>query len=41
MARERKELKHQKDHAYDAMFTEDQLAESYNQDRESDPEDFM
>ena len=39
VAQERKEKKFQKDHAYDDIFTEDNLAGSSNQDRAADWED--
>jgi hypothetical protein len=42
VAKERKELAWRRDHAYDDMMTEDNLAESSNQDRDEDfLEDFM
>ncbi|KAH8728829.1 hypothetical protein GQ44DRAFT_757224 [Phaeosphaeriaceae sp. PMI808] len=42
IAKERKELAWQKDHAYDDMMTEDNLAQSSNQDRDEDfLDDFM
>ncbi|KAI9750274.1 MAG: hypothetical protein M4579_006538 [Chaenotheca gracillima] len=42
VAKEHKELAWQKEHAYDDMFTEDNLAQSSNQDRQDDvEEDFM
>ncbi|KAF2829429.1 DUF814-domain-containing protein [Ophiobolus disseminans] len=42
VAKERKELAWQRDHAYDDMMTEDNLAESSNQDRDEDfLDDFM
>lgn len=39
IAKERQEKKYQKDHAYDDIFTEENLAQSSNQDRGSDWED--
>jgi hypothetical protein len=42
IAKERKELAWQRDHAYDDIMTEDNLAESSNQDRDEDfLDDFM
>ncbi|KAI9849324.1 MAG: hypothetical protein M1837_004784 [Sclerophora amabilis] len=42
VARERKEKAWQKDHAYDDLFTEENVAQSNNQDRDEDfLEDFM
>jgi hypothetical protein len=42
VAKERKELAWQRDHAYDDIMTEDNLAESSNQDRDEDfLDDFM
>jgi hypothetical protein len=42
IAKTRKELAYQKEHAYDAMFTEEELARSSNQERDADfEEDFM
>ncbi|KAH7069043.1 hypothetical protein BKA63DRAFT_422190 [Paraphoma chrysanthemicola] len=42
VAKERKELAWRRDHAYDDIFTEDNLAESSNQDRDEDfLDDFM
>ncbi|OAL54327.1 DUF814-domain-containing protein [Pyrenochaeta sp. DS3sAY3a] len=42
VAKERKELAWQRDHAYDDMMTEDNLAQSSNQDRDEDfLDDFM
>jgi hypothetical protein len=42
VARERKEKAWQRDHAYDDMFTEENMAQSSNQDRDADfLEDFM
>jgi hypothetical protein len=38
-AQEWKEKKWQKDHAYDEIFTEDNMASSNNQDRDADWED--
>ncbi len=38
-AQEWKQKKHQKEHAYDDLFTEDNLAASSNQDRGEDWED--
>jgi hypothetical protein len=39
IAKERKEKAWQKDHAYDDLFTEENLEQSNNQDRGSDWED--
>lgn len=40
--REREQLKWQKEHAYDDLFTEDNMQQSSNQDRDPDfLEDFM
>jgi hypothetical protein len=39
VAKERQEKKWQKDHAYDAMFTEENMAGSSNQDRDEGWED--
>ncbi|KAK0674718.1 hypothetical protein QBC41DRAFT_309410 [Cercophora samala] len=39
IAKERQEKKYQKDHAYDDIFTEENMAQSSNQDRGSDWED--
>ena len=39
IAQERKEKKWQKDHAYDDLFTEENMASSSNQDRSADWED--
>lgn len=39
LARERKEKSWQKDHAYDDIFTEEDMAMNSNQDRASDFED--
>jgi hypothetical protein len=42
IAKERKELAWQRDHAYEDMMTEDNLAQSSNQDRDEDfLDDFM
>jgi hypothetical protein len=42
VARERKEKAYQRDHAYDDLFSEDNIAASSNQDRAEDfEEDFM
>ncbi|KAI9738470.1 MAG: hypothetical protein M1818_005367 [Claussenomyces sp. TS43310] len=42
IAKERKEIKHQKDHAYDDLFTDENMAQSSNQDRSEDfLDDFM
>jgi hypothetical protein len=42
VAKERKELAYRRDHAYDDIMTEDNLAESSNQDRDEDfLDDFM
>ncbi len=42
MAKERKELAWQRDHAYDDMMSEENLAMSSNQDRDEDfLDDFM
>jgi len=42
IAKERRELKHQKEHAYDDLFTEDNLEQSSNQNRDEDfLDDFM
>lgn len=42
IAKERKELKWQKDHAYDELFSEENVAQSSNQDRDANfEEDFM
>lgn len=42
IAKERKELAYRRDHAYDDIMTEDNLAESSNQDRDEDfLDDFM
>jgi hypothetical protein len=42
IAKERKELAWRRDHAYDDIMTEDNLAESSNQDRDEDfLDDFM
>jgi hypothetical protein len=42
VAAERKKLAWQRDHAYDDIMTEDNLAESSNQDRDEDfLDDFM
>lgn len=38
-AQEWKEKKHQKDHAYDELFTDEHMASSSNQDRGADWED--
>lgn len=37
--KERQQLKHQKDHAYDDIFAEEALAASSNQDRDEGWED--
>ncbi|KAK4157469.1 coiled-coil domain-containing protein 25 [Chaetomidium leptoderma] len=39
VAKERQEKKWQKDHAYDELFTEDNMAATSNQDRDADWED--
>jgi len=39
VAKERKELAWRKDHAYDDLFSEENLASSSNQDRDVDFED--
>lgn len=39
MAKERAEKKYQKDHAYDDIFSEENMAGSSNQDREEGWED--
>lgn len=39
VAQERKEKKWQKDHAYDELFTEENMAAASNQDRGADWED--
>lgn len=39
VAKERLELKYRKDHAYDDLFTEDNMEESSNQNRDEDWED--
>jgi hypothetical protein len=42
IAKERKEAKHQKDHAYDDLFTEEAMEQSSNQNRSEDfLDDFM
>lgn len=42
MARERKEIKYQKDHAYDEWNDEEAVQNSSNQDRDADfLDDFM
>lgn len=42
LADERQRLKWQKDHMYDELHTDDQMAESSNQDRDADfLDDFM
>ena len=42
IAKERQEKKYQKDHAYDELFTEENLANASNQDRdETWEDDFM
>lgn len=38
-AQEWKEKKYQKDHAYDELFTDDNMAQSSNHDRNADWED--
>ncbi|EPE08757.1 coiled-coil domain-containing protein 25 [Ophiostoma piceae UAMH 11346] len=39
IAKERQELKYRKDHAYDDLFTEDNMEDSSNQNRDEDWED--
>jgi len=42
IAKERKELAWKRDHAYDDLFSEENLASSSNQDRDADSDnDFM
>lgn len=42
LAEEREKLKWQKDHMYDELHTDDQMAEASNQDRDADfLDDFM
>jgi hypothetical protein len=42
IAKERKEAKYQKEHAYDDLFTEDAMEQSSNQNRNEDfLDDFM